>query len=150
MEGILNQTWSAFIALQLLFFGTMCYIYGSVFHAGTRYEAFAILMVDFDRGSIGQSMIQAYEKLKVPSFPKVSARDPGQYTPESVLRAVRGGHYWGAIYSTSGASDRLNDSLRGRSNLAYNASDAIVYVWDEARYSPVSDLIFKSSELFRR
>jgi hypothetical protein len=35
-----------------------------------------------------------------------------------------------------GASGRLSDSLQGRSNSAYNASDAIIYIWDEARYSP--------------
>ena len=133
------------MALQILFLGNMCYIYGSVFRAGTRYQAFSILMVDFDGGSIGQSMIKASENLQGTAFPRVSIEGPEQQTPESVHNAVRGGQYWGAIYATHGASNRLNESLQGKADSVYNASDAIIYIWDEARYSPISDLIFKSS-----
>ena len=134
-KGLVIKLGAAFIALQVLFIESMYYFYLSVFRAGRRYQAFNILMVDFGSRLIGQSMFKTYEKLQGTAFPEVL--DRRVWTPDSLnLSSIPSVElFLGTIHATLGASDRLSDLLQGRSNSAYNTSNAIIYIRDEASYS---------------
>ncbi|KAK5075340.1 hypothetical protein LTS08_001594 [Lithohypha guttulata] len=90
-------------------------------------------MVDYDGGAIGQSLRQAVTTLSGPGFPSIIERPTSQYeSAKNVHDAVFRGDYWAAVYTTAGASQRLADALSGAGQ--YNSSDAIIYIYNEARY----------------
>ncbi|SLM34325.1 Domain of unknown function DUF3533 [Lasallia pustulata] len=138
---------AAGIAVLCLFMGNLLYLFGSVYQQASKYHAFHILMVDYDGGIVGESMLAAYQQLKSPSFPTFFARPASDYpSPDDIVQAVRKRQYWAAIYSTPGASDRLAAALLGGgAATTYNASNTLTYVWNEIRYPAASDSILQSS-----
>ena len=46
--------------------------------------------------------------------------------------------YWAALYTSPGASDRLQKALAGQTS-AYDKADVLSYIWNEARYSSIVD-----------
>lgn len=60
---------SAFLVLQLLFLGLTSLLYGSQHNDENRVHALNVLPVDYVGGVTGQSMLDAYDSLKSPSFP---------------------------------------------------------------------------------
>ena len=135
------------VAICILFLLNLAYLYGSVYHEAARYEAFQILLVDFDGGLVGQSLLQAYKQLQGPSFPTFDVQNTTQYpTPDSLIEAVIDRQYWAAIYSNVGASKNLSAALQGGTAAAsYNANDALTYIWNEVRYPAVQDSVIQSS-----
>lgn len=135
------------VVICLLFLLNLLYFYGSVTHQTTRYQAIECLMVDYDGGVIGNSMLQAYKQLQGPSFPTFDVPNVSQYpTPDTIIQAVRDRQYWGAIYSNTGSSQRLASALTGGAAArSYDASNALTYVWNEIRYPAVEDSIVQSS-----
>ena len=136
-----------FIMLQILFIGVMSYLYGSIWRSSARFHHFDILFVDFDGGTVGQALQLAYQQLKGLSFPTLITHSITDYpSPESVLAAVKSGKWWAAVYSNSGASDRLASALQGGSAAqTYDPSTAVTYVWNEVRYPAFSDEAFKAN-----
>lgn len=132
---------ASFVMLQLVFLGNMSYICGVVFREGHRYVGMKMLAVDYDGGAIGGSISAAYETLKGDSFPAIEFRSASEYSsPEDIRDAVCRGSYWGAIYTHSGATDRLEAALSGGSAAeTYNSSDAVSYIYNSARYSVFVD-----------
>lgn len=106
-----------------------------------RNDNLVVLAVNFDGGPIAQSLRDAWEAAKSPSFLTLVWKSTAEYdNPSAVLEAVCRGEYWAAIYTTAGASHRLSDALLGGSAAAtYQASDAMQYVWNQARYPTVSE-----------
>lgn len=137
------------IAVLCLFMGNLLYLYGSVYQQASKSNAFHVLMVDYDGGIVGKSMAAAYQQLKSPSFPTFFTRNVSDYpSPDDIIQAVRGQQYWAAVYSMSGASDRLGSALLGgEAATTYNSSNALTYVWNEVRYPAASDAILESSFL---
>lgn len=135
------------IAVLCLFMGNLLYLYGSVYQQSSKYNAFHVLMVDYDGGIVGKSMSAAYQQLKSPSFPTLFTRPVSDYpSPDDIAQAIRKQRYWAAIYSMPGSSDRLATALLGGEHATtYNASDALTYVWNEVRYPAASDAILESS-----
>jgi len=135
------------IAICLLFLLNLLYLYGSVIHQTTRYQAIECLMVDYDGGVVGNSMLQAYKQLQGPSLPTFDVQNISHYpTPDTIIQAVRDRQYWAAIYSNTGASQRLSSALDGGAAArSYDASNALTYVWNEIRYPAVGDSIIQSS-----
>lgn len=135
------------IAICLLFLLNLLYLYGSVYHETSRYQAIKCLMVDYDGGVIGHSMLQAYNQLQGPSFPTFDVQNISQYpTPDTVIQAVLGRQYWAAIFTNAGASQRLSSALHGGAAAqSYDASNALTYVWNEIRYPAVEDSIIQPS-----
>lgn len=131
---------ASFVLLQLLFLTVICYLFGSVFRQSTRLHKLKVLSVDFDGGIIGQSLQAAYRSVEAPSFPGLVTKTTGDYEDVSeVVEAVRRGDYWAAVYTHTGASERLATALQGGSAAtSYNATDAITYVWNEIRYATVA------------
>lgn len=134
-------------AICLLFLLNLLYLYGSVYHETTRYQAIECLMVDYDGGVIGHSMLQAYKQLQGPSFPTFDLQIVSQYpTPDAIVQAVLDRQYWAAIFSNAGASQRLSSALHGGAAArSYDASNALTYVWNEVRYPAVQDSVIQSS-----
>jgi hypothetical protein len=130
-----------FAFLQLLFFGLFAYIFGSIYQQGSHVHNLNILYVDYDGGVIGTAIRAAYDSLKEDGFPTLTQRSSSQYsTPDDIEHDVCSTKYWAALYTSPGASTRLEDALAGVSAAqAYNRSDVMNYVWNEARYSAVVD-----------
>jgi hypothetical protein len=106
-----------------------------------------VLFVDYDNGTVGASIRDAYASLKADSFPTLQEKASSQYpTPESIEESVCKTRYWGAIYVSPGASSRLTDALLGGiAATNYNRSDVLTYLWNEARYSAVVDSSISNS-----
>lgn len=138
---------TAAVAVLLLFFLNLSYLYGSVYHQTTRSAAFHILLVNYDGGVIGRSLSSAYEHLKSPSFPTIITQPPSQYpSVDAVIHAVRNRQYWAAIFTSQGASQRLSAALEGGSAATtYNPNDALTYVWNEVRYPLAAESVIESS-----
>ena len=133
--------------LQILFPGIMSYLYGSILKSSTRYHNFNILFLDFDGGSVGRTLQYAYDQLRAPNFPSLVKQSIMDYkSPTAALAAVKTGKWWAAVYSNPGASERLAAALKGGAAAhTYDPSQAMTYVWNEVRYPPLSDEVFKGS-----
>jgi hypothetical protein len=131
----------AFVLLQVLFLGNLSYIFGIAYHDSTRYHHLDVLVVNFDDGALSNAVDLAYQELQADNFPNLITKSPTQYpTPSDVRRAVCKGNYWGAIYSHSGASERLAAALEGGSAAEdYNSSNVATYIWNEARYPTIQE-----------
>ena len=127
---------STFVLLQLLFLGNLSYLNGALWHDGERVHNLNVLMVDFDEGVIGQSLRTAYASLQADSFPSIKEHQISEYVdPSAVEHVVFVGDYWAAIYTHAGASGRLSAALQGgEAATSYNASNAITYIINGARY----------------
>lgn len=124
--------------LQLLFLGLFSYLFGSLFQQGTHVHNLNIVFVDYDSGFIGDSVRDAYTKLKGNGFPTLVEQPASKFSTPQVLEvAVCQVHYWAALYITAGASARLETALSGGST--YNNSDVLAYIWNEARYPTTTD-----------
>lgn len=125
------------LAFMLLFLACLSYLYGSLYKSHDKYHNLHVLAVDYDSGVIGQALSVAYEQLKGPGFPTLYFHLPEDFPTQSdVYRSVRDGHYWGAIYSTKGASARLTAAIQDdRTANVYDASNALHWVWNQQYYS---------------
>jgi hypothetical protein len=127
--------------LQILFLGLFCYIFAAIYQQQTHVHNLNIAFVDYDDGIIGTSIRNAYAKLQSDGFPSLQERPVSQYpSPDTLTKAVCKTDYWAAIYVAPGASQRLQSALDGSSSAtAYNRSDVLTYIWNEARYPTVAD-----------
>ncbi|KAF2138002.1 uncharacterized protein K452DRAFT_291035 [Aplosporella prunicola CBS 121167] len=125
-----------FLLLQLLFLANMSWLYGVTFQSGSRAHNMRILMVDYDQGVIGTAISGAYQQLKADSFPTFEQHSATEYpTPADLRNAVCQGHYWGAVYSHAGASDRLSAALAGgEAASSYNPANTLTSIWNAVRY----------------
>ncbi|KAH6971944.1 hypothetical protein EDB80DRAFT_836318 [Ilyonectria destructans] len=124
--------------LQILFLGNMSYLYGALFKSGSRMHNLKILAIDYDGGDVGRALTGAYSNLKSNEFPTVEFGSSKDYpTPESIREAVCKHGYWGAVYTSPGASDRLLSTIEGDNTTAYDASDAMTYVYNGVYYPAV-------------
>jgi hypothetical protein len=138
----LKATISNFLILQLLFIGLYSYLMGSLFQQETHIQNIEILFVDYDRGGvIGSAIRDAYASLRGGDFPTFVERSTDEFFGQEDLQgAVCRADYWGALYITLGASQRLLDAMGGGGAAdGYNRSDAVAFIWNEARYPAVAD-----------
>ncbi|KAI4126788.1 MAG: hypothetical protein LQ338_003573 [Usnochroma carphineum] len=137
----------AAVSVLLLFLLNIAYLYGTVYHQSNRGAAFHILLVDYDGGVVGRSLLSAYQQLKSPTFPTLFTQSPSQFpSPDGIVHAVRNRQYWGAIFASPGASQRLSAALQGGSAATtYTPREALTYVWDESRYPATADSVIESS-----
>ncbi|KAK3353977.1 hypothetical protein B0T25DRAFT_223729 [Lasiosphaeria hispida] len=131
-----------FLYLQLLFLGLFCYIFGSLFQQNSHTHNIGIVLVDYDGGAIGDAIRKAYAGLQADGFPTLIEQSPSEFeTTGKLWEAVCHTTYWGALYVAPGASGRLHDALTGgaAASLAYNRTDVLTYIWNEALYPAVVD-----------
>ncbi|OBT56128.1 hypothetical protein VE04_02790 [Pseudogymnoascus sp. 24MN13] len=134
-----------FVLLQLLFFGLLCYLFGSLFQQTSRTHALNVLWVDYDGGVIGDAVRDAYKSLQSDGFPTVIEHSPDEFPSERELReAVCDTSYWAALYSAPGSSERLGHALSGAAS-QHNQSNVLFYIWNEARYPTVLDSAISSN-----
>lgn len=129
------------LLLQFLFLGLFCYLFGSLFQQTTHVHNMNILFVDYDGGAIGSAVRAANQQLKSPGFPSLIEQPPPDYPQTTKIdNAVCNIKYWAALYVVSNASDRLAAALGGGSAAsAYNQSNILFIVWNQARYPTVAD-----------
>ena len=97
-----------FAYLQILFFCLFCYIFGSIYQQGFHVHNLNVLYVDYDGGLIGTAVRQAYGSLKGNGFPTLIEGGVAQYpTPGDIEKVVCSTKYWAAIYTSPGATNRL-------------------------------------------
>ncbi|KNG87670.1 hypothetical protein ANOM_004133 [Aspergillus nomiae NRRL 13137] len=139
--GLLKAAGLNFIVLQLLFLGLFCYLFGSLFQQTTHIHNLHVVFVDYDGGAVGGAVRTAYEQLKGPGFPTLSEQSVSAYPqPSTVRSAVCNIDYWGGLYTSVNASNRLAAAFGGGSAAAsYNNSDILTLVWNEARYPTTAD-----------
>ncbi|KAH8663549.1 hypothetical protein BGZ60DRAFT_411588 [Tricladium varicosporioides] len=136
-----------FLLLQLLFLALFAYIFGALFQQSVHTHNLNILYVDYDGGIIGSAVRDAYRSLQGESFPTLQEQTPAQFATTGEMReAVCDGRYWAAIFTLSGASNRLSTALAGgQAASMYNRSDVITYIWNEAAYSAIVDSAITSN-----
>lgn len=130
-----------FVLLQILFLGLFCYIFGAIWRQAYHLNNLNVLFVDYDGGVLGTAVRDAYKTLQGNTFPSLQESTSAQYqTLADIKEAVCKAHYWGAIYTSSGASQRLSNALPGGVAAdTYNRSDVLTFVWNEARYPTIVD-----------
>ncbi|CAH0027378.1 unnamed protein product [Clonostachys rhizophaga] len=135
-----------FWLILLLFFGLFCYLFASLYHEGRRTHNLNVLWVDFDGGVIGEAVRNAYQKLKSDGFPNLIERSTRDFPLEKdVKKAVCKTDYWAALYTSPGASGRLSLAISGVNASRYNASDALSFIWNEAKYPTIVDSLISSN-----
>ncbi|KAL4881389.1 hypothetical protein BJY04DRAFT_57734 [Aspergillus karnatakaensis] len=136
------------LLLTLLFLSLFSYIFGSLYQQTEHTHNLNIVLVDYDGGVVGTAIRQAYHQLSSNSFPTVIEHSPLEYPePDTLRSAVCDVDYWGALYISAGASDRLASALTNtESASSYNRSDVITWIWNGARYSTVIDSLEKQIE----
>ncbi|EXA30610.1 hypothetical protein FOVG_18030 [Fusarium oxysporum f. sp. pisi HDV247] len=136
-----------FLYLQFLFLGLFCYIFGSLFLQTSHIHNLHVVFVDYDGGAIGRAVLGAYASLQGPKFPSLIERSPSDFpTSIDLLEAVCRARYWGALYVSQGASGRLQEALTDSAAAsAYNNTDVMAYVWNEALYAPTIDSAISAS-----
>ncbi|KFZ14597.1 hypothetical protein V502_06000 [Pseudogymnoascus sp. VKM F-4520 (FW-2644)] len=134
-----------FVLLQLLFFGLISYLFGSLFQQTSRTHALNVLWVDYDGGVIGDAVRDAYKSLRSDGFPNVVEHPRDKFPSEREMReAVCDTTYWAALYTAPGSSERLEHALSGAAS-QYNQSNVLFYIWNEARYPTVLDSAISST-----
>ncbi|CAH0015628.1 unnamed protein product [Clonostachys rhizophaga] len=124
--------------LQILFLGNMSYLYGALFNSSSRMHNLKVLAVDFDGGDVGRALSGAYSNLQSDEFPTVEFASPSEYpTPDSLRNAVCEHGYWGAVYTSSGATDRVLAAIEGDNTTIYDASEAMAYIYNGIYYPAV-------------
>ncbi|KAH0284630.1 hypothetical protein M436DRAFT_44140 [Aureobasidium namibiae CBS 147.97] len=133
--------------LQILFLMNMSYLFGSLFKSEHRVHNLHILTVDYDGGVIGKSLQGAITQLKADTFPTFDIENTTKYPAvEDIVRSVRKGEHWAAVFSHAGASERLAAALEGGdAAAAYDSTNTLTYVWNEVRYPAMEDGTIKSS-----
>lgn len=134
--GVLKAAIVNRVILQVLFLGLFCYIFGSIFQQSTHIHNLNVLFVEYDGGAIGDSVRSACEELKGSGFPSLIERSTTEYPqPNIVDRAVCNIKYWGAVYTSSNASNQLSVAfLGGMAASSYDRSNVLTMVWNQARY----------------
>jgi hypothetical protein len=128
-----------FILLQILFLGLFAYIFGALFQQAGHTHNLNVLYIDYDGGVVGQSVRDAYKTLQADSFPTLLEKPATQFPVEGLEREVCRAKYWAVLYSSPGASTRLEAALGGSTASTYNRSDVLTFIWNEARYSTIVD-----------
>lgn len=146
-KGFTIAATSSFIFLQCLYLGNLSYLAGSIYKNADRTHNLNVLMVDYDQGVIGQSMIDAYASLKADDFPTLIQKNISEYaTPADIVHAVHVGDYWAGVYTHSGASDRLAAALQGgTAATSYNSSNTLTWVVNGVRYPTVAEGYLESN-----
>ncbi|WZH40838.1 DUF3533 domain-containing protein [Fusarium acuminatum] len=142
-----------FLYLQVLFLGLFCYIFGSLFLQTSHIHNLHVVFVDYDGGAIGRAVLSAYAALEGPTFPSLIERSSSDFPASIDLHeAVCKTRYWGALYVSPGASDRLQEALTdGAAASVYDNTDVMAYKWNEAMYAPTVDSAISASlELLSR
>ncbi|KFY10707.1 hypothetical protein V491_07514 [Pseudogymnoascus sp. VKM F-3775] len=134
-----------FVLLQLLFFGLLCYLFGSLSQQSSRTHALNVLWVDYDGGIIGDAVRDAYESLQSDGFPTLVERSIVEFPSEIELReAVCDTAYWAALYTAPGSSEGLAYALSGAAS-QHNQSNVLFYIWNEAKYPTTLDSAVSSN-----
>jgi hypothetical protein len=130
-----------FLLLQILFLGLFCYIFGSIWQQSDHIHNMNVAFVDYDGGVIATAVRDAYKTLQGNTFPTLEEATLERFsTPEDLREEVCKIHYWAAIYISQGASERLANALQGGlAASTYNGSNALTFIWNEARYSTIVD-----------
>jgi Protein of unknown function (DUF3533) len=136
-----------FLILQFLFLGLFAYIFGSLFQQDIHTHNMKVVYVDYDGGAIGASIMVGYKTLEGVDFPTLVEETSAQYaTPYDLENAVCSTQYWAALYSSPGASEKLEVALAGGSAATtYNSSDVLTYIWNEARYATTIDSLISAN-----
>lgn len=142
-----------FAILQLVFLTLFAYIFGALFQQAGHTHNIRVLFVDYDANgnkasAIGGAVSAAYQELKSTAFPTIVQASVNQFPTSGNLETkVCGASYWATIYTSPGASLRLQNALAtgGAAAESYNRSDVLTFIWNEARYSTVADSVVESN-----
>jgi hypothetical protein len=130
------------LLLTLLFLSLFSYIFGSLYQQAGHTPNLNVVFVDYDDGGrIGSAVRQAYSDLSEDAFPTLTEYSPWRYPNPDMLRsAICNTDYWGALYISTNASDRLTAALTDSEFASsYNRTDVLTFIWNEARYPSIAD-----------
>ncbi|CEJ61925.1 hypothetical protein PMG11_10441 [Penicillium brasilianum] len=138
------------LLLTLLFLSLFSYIFGSLYQQAGHTHNLNVAFVDYDGGGqIGTAIRQAYSDLREDNFPTLIEYSPLRYPNPAMLRsAICNTDYWGALYISMNASDRLASALSNSEFASsYNRSDVLIFIWNEARYPSIADSLAQGMEI---
>ncbi|RDW76908.1 SNG1 family protein [Aspergillus mulundensis] len=129
------------VILTLLFLSLFSYIFGSLYQLNDHFHHLNVAFVDYDGGVVGDAVRQAYDGLRADTFFTLSEQSPADYSqPQDLRSAVCDIDYWGALYISAGASDRLAAALSDADSASsYNNRDVLTWIWNQARYPTTID-----------
>ncbi|KAB5581258.1 hypothetical protein GE09DRAFT_1168407 [Coniochaeta sp. 2T2.1] len=137
-----------FFITLIVFLGVASYMFGSLFKSSQRAHNLTILAVDYDGGALGETLHEAYDRLRGDSFPTVHFVSTSDYPDEQSLReAVCSRVYWGAIYTHPRSTKRLFDAVSGNAP-TYHPNDSITYIYAGTYYPVIaSSVVVPSMQL---
>lgn len=141
-NAFLRASGKNFLYLQVLFLALFCWLMASLYQQETHAHNLVLAFVDYDvpDSPIAAAVRTAYARLQGDRFPTLREVSAAEYPdPSDLQAAVCDIRYWGALYVWPGASAGLDAALAGNSTLPYDPETVLSYIWDEARYSTVSD-----------
>lgn len=129
------------VVILVTFLAIMSNFFGTAFRQTSRIKALKMLAVDYDQGTINEAVAAAYGRLRGDSYPTIEFRKADEFPDaDSVRQAVCRGDYWAGIYTHSNASSRLSNALAGGVEASsYASTDALTYIYNQARYPTVAD-----------
>ena len=131
----------------LLFLVDLSYLYGSFYQNHDRYHNFHYLVVDYDAGPVGEAFQATYDATAGPTMPTAYFYPPTDYpNTADVYNAVWHGDFAFAVYISQGASDRLNDALKGgQAAASYNPALAMTWIWNQQNFPTYQESITEAS-----
>lgn len=134
-----------FAQLQILFVSLFAYIFGALYQQGSHVHNLQVLFVDYDGGSVGDAVRDAYAELKGSGFPTLVERPPADFPASSdaeIEQLMRGQvcrqRYWGAVYTVPDASGMIADVVDDPATNV-STSHLLSMVWNEGLYPQISD-----------
>lgn len=132
------------LMLQVLFLGLFAYIYGCLFQQSSHVHRMHIVFVDYDGGSIGDAIRDAYSSLQGINFPTLIEKTVSEFPEPSNLRStICNANQWAALYIPAGSSAKLQDKIYGNSTDDSNVE--LSYIWNEARYPAIADTLISQN-----
>lgn len=97
-----------------------------------------IVFVDYDGGSIGDAVRNAYTSLQGNNFPTLIEKTVSDFPdPSKLISTICDANHWAALYIPAGSSAKLQGVIYG--NSTDDSSVELSYIWNEARYSAIAD-----------
>lgn len=137
--GFLSAALKNFLMLQFLFFALFAYIFGSLYKQTDHIYNLDVLFVDYDGGAVGAAVRSAYAELGGKGFPTNQERAADELVMGELRGEVCGAKYWAVLYTTPGATARLEAALSGLTASTYDPAEVMGFYWNEALYSPIVD-----------
>lgn len=138
--------------VMVLIWGVMAIYWGSLWKENDLSHNLHVMVVNYDEGLIGQTLVEALEKSNDADLPHPTyvVVDPKDYpTPEAIRTAIEPNYeYWGGVEIMKDATDRLN-AARANGDDSWNPSAVVTLITNTARnFNVIPSVVLKPTQQF--